>query len=92
MDILGGFQKNCPRLDAMRRESYTAKEYEEFYNSIESQQVRAFMEDQLSHDHGLFDCLMTTVCTDRPLPADVGEYDDYKSNWFSRIETYVSAQ
>jgi hypothetical protein len=89
-DILGGFQNHCPRLDAIKRESQTTKEYQAFYNSIESQQVRAFMEEQLSHDHGLFDCLMTTICTDRPLPDDIGDYDEYKSTWFNRIESYVS--
>ncbi|KAL3937473.1 MAG: hypothetical protein SGBAC_007430 [Bacillariaceae sp.] len=75
MDILGGFQKNCPKLDGLKRESFSAKEYKQFYNSIESQQVRGFMADQLSHDHGLFDCMMTTICTDRILPEQFGDYE-----------------
>lgn len=88
MDILGGFQKNCPKLDAIRQDSYKSKEFLEFYNSAESQMIRRFMEDQLSHDHGLFDCLMTTICTDRPLPEQFGDYDTYKSTTFDQIATY----
>ncbi|CAJ1942658.1 unnamed protein product [Cylindrotheca closterium] len=88
MDILGGFQKNCPKLDGLRRESFSAKEYKEFYDSIESQQVRAFMADQLSYGHGLFDCMMTTICTDRKLPEQFGDYEVDKNTWFNRIATY----
>jgi hypothetical protein len=89
MDILGGFHKNCPKLDALKRQSFSATEYQEFYNTIESQQVRNFMESQLSDDNGLFDCLMTTICTDRPLPEQFGDYEEDKSTWFNRILTYV---
>lgn len=88
MDILGGFQKNCPKLDTLKQESYSTKEFQEFYNSAESQQVRAFMTDQLSHEQGLFDCMMTTICTDRPLPEQLGDYEVDNSTWFNRISTY----
>jgi hypothetical protein len=88
-DILGGFQEHCPKLDAIQASVETSKEYLKFYNSEESQQVRDFMESQLVHDPGLFDCLMTTVCTDRPLPDNFGVYNPHPSSWFSRIEAYV---
>jgi len=88
MDILEGFQKNCPKLEALKRESFSATEYKDFYDSIESQQVRGFMADQLSHDHGLFDCMMTTICTDRKLPEQFGDYEADNSTWFNRISTY----
>jgi hypothetical protein len=88
-DILGGFQEHCPKLDAIQAASETSKDYLEFYNSEESQQVRDFMESQLVHDPGLFDCLMTTVCTDRPLPDSFGVYNPNPSSWFNRIAAYV---
>jgi hypothetical protein len=89
-DILGGFQEVCPKLDAIQSESETSAEYLKFYNSEESQQVREFMEAQLSHDQGLLDCLMTTVCTDRPLPERFGIYNPSPNSWFNRIAAYVS--
>lgn len=91
MDILGGFQKNCPKLDKLKRESFSAAEYQEFYNSVESEQVRQFMESQVSQGAGLFDCLMTTICTDRTIPEEFGDYEEDKSTWFNRISTYVRA-
>ena len=88
-DILGGFQEHCPRLDAIRQAAESSKEYVKFYNTQESQEVRDFMNSQLVHDHGLFDCLMTTVCTDRPLPVRFGIYNPSPKSWFNRIAAYV---
>jgi hypothetical protein len=89
-DILGGFQSQCPKLEALKRTSEESHVYQQFANSQESKEVCAFMESQLTHDPGLLDCLMTTVCTDRPLPERFGIYNPHPNSWFNRIAAYVS--
>lgn len=90
-DILGGFQEHCDKLDAIQNAAETSQEYLDFIKEEESQQVRDFMKSQLAHDPGLFDCLMSTVCTDRPLPDRFGVYNPHPKSWFNRISAYVRA-
>ena len=89
-DVMGGHAGTCPRLQELQREAESSHEYHVFSNSLESQEVQTFMKSQLaSSDPGLFDCLMTTVCTDRPLPDALHVMTPNPHSWFHRIGTYV---
>ena len=94
-DVMGGISYDCPRLESLKHHSETSKEYWEFYYNEESKQVRTFMEQHLGSagggdEGGIVDCLMTSVCTDRPLPDDLAIYNPHPNSWFERIGSYVS--
>jgi hypothetical protein len=87
-DIIQGYAEGCPRMDRLQSEAEASSDFEAFYNSGESKEVREFMGKHLTHDTELFDCLMTTVCTDRPLPDRFGIYNPHPESWFNRIAAY----
>ena len=94
-DVVGGIAYECPRLESIKRRAETSKEYWEFYYDEESKAVRDFMINHLSSagggdEDGIVDCLMTSVCTDRPLPDDLAIYNPHPNSWFERIGNYVS--
>jgi hypothetical protein len=89
-DILGGNEAQCPRLKEIRTQN--SPQFRQFYNSRASQSVRGYMDKHLSTDKGLLDCLMTTVCTDRPLPESISASDPLPNSWLNRISTYVSGK
>jgi hypothetical protein len=102
-EIMSGIKKhyNCPKLDALKEKALSSKAYSAFYNDPESQQVRNFLQQEImpqtgpmgsDEDDGSFDCLMTALCTDRPLPHGIDIENDTPGSqrWIRRIGTYVS--
>ena len=89
-DILGGFREGCEALARLQAASDISWEYQDFVASKEAKEVVEFLESSLSNEPGLLDCLMTTVCTDRPLPDQIGIYDPHPNSWFNRISSYFA--
>lgn len=75
-DVLASNEAICPRLTELRDQFETSKEFRSFNLSSEAQHLRRFMKQKLGStmDHEAIDCLMTTICTDRPLPAAIDDY------------------
>lgn len=91
MDIVGDSERHCPRLQALRAQAESSEGYKKYYEEQESKTIRAFMKDKLhSQDDSVYDCLVTSVCTDRPLPDAVQAFNPHPNSWFSRIGVYVS--
>jgi hypothetical protein len=91
LDIVGDQASHCPRLQELRAKAESSQGYQEYYKEQESQTIRAFMEDKLhSQDDSVYDCLVTSVCTDRALPDPVQAFNPHPNSWFSRIGVYVS--
>ncbi len=89
-DILGGFREHCDALSQLQAASDSSYDYQRYIESQEVKQVQEFLENHLRHESSLLDCLMTTVCTDRPLPDRFGIYDPHPKSWFNRISTYYT--
>jgi len=87
-DILGGFREGCHALTKLQAASDTSWEYQDFMKLSETQEVLEFIETYLQNEPSLFDCLMSTICTDRPLPAEVGVFHPRRNNWYNRISDY----
>jgi hypothetical protein len=77
-DYLGGLsQAQCPRLTELQEEAMKSPEYQFLYHDSEDAlQLNAFMKNELGQDfiYNAFDCLMTTMCNDRPLPPILNDY------------------
>jgi Histidine phosphatase superfamily (branch 2) len=76
-DILDPNERICPRLVEITARNKASKGYQTLV--ADHEQVRAFIRDVLmpSNDGAemdTIDCLMTTMCTDRPLPVAVNDY------------------
>jgi hypothetical protein len=89
-DILGGFREHCEALTQLQAASDQSWEYQQFADSAEVQAVQGFLGRHLHDEGSLLDCLMTTVCTDRPLPDRFGIYNPHPNSWFNRISTYYA--
>lgn len=89
-DILGGFREGCEALTRLQAASDISWEYQEFLASQEAKEVSEFLDRHLTNEPGLLDCLMSTVCTDRPLPDRIGIYNPHPNSWFNRIATYFA--
>eukprot|EP00978_Attheya_sp_CCMP212_P047769 scaffold428056_cov142-Attheya_sp.AAC.1 len=77
-DYVGGLtQAQCPRLTELQEEAMNSPEYQFLYHESEDAlQLDAFMKNELGQNfiYNAFDCLMTTMCNDRPLPPIVNDY------------------
>jgi hypothetical protein len=89
-DVLDANAKDCPRLNIIKENALSSPEYQAFNNSQNSQEVRKYMQLKLGmgEDSSPLDCLMCTVCTDRPLPDSVDDYDGTRTNWFTKLTEY----
>ena len=99
-DIVDPNEKICPRLGEIAKANRNSAEYQAFLS--EHQSLRDFQRDvlkppQANRDMHAIDCLMTTMCTDRPLPDAVNDYrsdisdewdDQYGPNRFQRLYEY----
>jgi hypothetical protein len=89
-DIVGVNENVCPRLTEMREDFEKSSIFKRYNTSNEAQEIYNFIENKLklTGPMEVVDCLMTTVCTDRPLhPAfDYGG----RSNMFDRLAAFVS--
>jgi len=69
----------CPRVQDLWLDAYASDEYVQWLeSSTEVKAVKAFAKEQLGLDaipDSFMDCLMTTICTDRPLPDILNNYD-----------------
>ena len=77
-DIVDPNEAICPRLTELQERYRASREYRAFNESQEVQTLRHFQTHVLGTaggdlDAGI-DCLMTTICTDRPLPEAIDDY------------------
>jgi Histidine phosphatase superfamily (branch 2) len=78
-DIVAPNDAVCPQLAVIQKEIANSHEFALFNHSKESEELRAFTLAALHQpldSMDVVDCLMTTMCTDRPLPTVL---DDYSS-------------
>lgn len=92
-DIVDANEGDCPKLSAIKEEALNSEDYQEFYNSESSQEIRDYMRSTLGmgDESEILDCLMCTVCTDRPLPVAVDDYPgetSSKDDWFTKLTEY----
>jgi hypothetical protein len=100
VDILSGDEEHCPRLQELQQQAQDSKEYKDYENSEQVQLLRNFMEQELGQvmEDEAIDCIMTTICTDRPLPEALDDYgrntskyhDTYGDNLLKRVYESVS--
>lgn len=97
-DIIGPNEDVCPRLAEIRERNEASPGFQALNQSVEAETLRRFQEQALKVQHptsDMLDCLMTTMCTDRLLPAAVNDYnenatstewsDEYGTNIFQRL-------
>jgi len=74
-DILYPNEVLCPRLVEMRERFEKSRDYLLFNESQEVKTLRHFQQAVLGTDQDMsMDCLMNTICTDRPLPDAINDY------------------
>lgn len=74
-DVLDPNEKICPRLQEVRQRFYRSEAFQSYNSSKEATELRAFLLNELGVEHmDSIDCLMTTICTDRPLPDAVNDF------------------
>eukprot|EP00566_Odontella_aurita_P007066 CAMPEP_0113539014 /NCGR_PEP_ID=MMETSP0015_2-20120614/7689_1 /TAXON_ID=2838 /ORGANISM="Odontella" /LENGTH=746 /DNA_ID=CAMNT_0000438659 /DNA_START=127 /DNA_END=2367 /DNA_ORIENTATION=+ /assembly_acc=CAM_ASM_000160 len=75
-DILAPREKICPRLVDLREEAENSAEFAAFNSSDEAEVLGTMMVETMGRDFmdNAVDCLMTTLCTDRPLPDPIDDY------------------
>jgi ubiquitin-like domain-containing CTD phosphatase 1 len=77
-DVVEPYFPKCPRSLQIRAESYEWEERKIFETSDERKMLLKFMTDELGGADmadNVMECIMTTICMDRPLPEAL---DDYK--------------
>jgi len=89
-DIVDANDNDCLRLRSIKAAAQQSPEYQTFYNSQNSKEVRQYMQSQMGmgDDASVIDCFMCTMCTDRPLHKAADDYDGTRQNWFSRMTEY----
>ena len=89
-DVLDANENGCPKLREVKKIAQQSKEYLAFNYSQFSRDVRDYMQTKLGMDEDAspLDCLMCTICTDRPLPPAVDDYNGTTKNWFTRLTEY----
>jgi hypothetical protein len=91
-DVVDANKHDCPKLAFLQQNAMQSPDFQRFDTSHESEEVRRYMWNTMKMGNetrnSILDCLMCTICTDRPLPAAVDEYDGTDDNWFSRLATY----
>ena len=88
-DVLGVNERICPRLTKMKDKVHQSSTFKAFnQSSSEAKTLRKFMSNDLQSPADLnIDCLMTTVCTDRPLPDEFDYEGD--SDMFDRLTNFL---
>jgi hypothetical protein len=91
-DVVDANDRDCPRLDQIQLQATKSPEYQSFHNSQLSQDVRRYTLSNLKigdeTQNSILDCLMCTMCTDRPLLEAVNDFDGTNDNWFTRLAQY----
>ncbi|KAL7504009.1 hypothetical protein ACHAXN_001730 [Cyclotella atomus] len=72
-------KETCPRLADLEAAAYKSEEFRRWNEtSVEVQIIRKFFKSKMGYNvirPSILDCLMTTMCTDRPLPELLDDYD-----------------
>lgn len=99
-DVLDPNESVCPRLTEIRTRNEASPGFQVLNKSAEAILLRSFQREVLKTprndvDMHAIDCLMTTMCTDRKLPAAIDDYSsrinntewsaDYGNNLFQRL-------
>jgi len=93
VDILSPAEDLCARLGDLHNEAQQSRDYKAFVKSKEARTVEKFINDNLGNgvmQKDALDCIMTTICNDRPLPAAINDYRRNKSDMLRRIYENVS--
>jgi hypothetical protein len=90
-DILDPNEHVCPKLKTIREQALQSEDFQTWNNSQEVNDIREFMRVTLGNtdQNGMLDCLMTSICTDRPLPEEVDDYGKQDS-MFETLAEFVS--
>lgn len=95
-DVLSINERICPRLTELRQSFEKSSTYKSFNYSREAKELRKFMSNDLGSpiEINIVDCLMTTVCTDRPLPGafdyeGTSTFDLEENGMFNRMVTFA---
>ena len=91
VDVLRVSKRLCPRAAKLREEANASNEYRGWMDSAEVAAVTGFAGDNLRMGSKYIDCLMTTICIDRKLPASVNDCD-CSVGATSREEVLTSSQ
>lgn len=78
-DIVDPNENVCPRLAEIRERNQASPGFQALNQSAEAVLLRRFQREVLkvpdpNNDMDAVDCLMTTMCTDRPLPDAINDY------------------
>ncbi|CAB9509291.1 Pfam:Acid_phosphat_A [Seminavis robusta] len=87
-DVISIRESTCPRLTEIRENLEKSSIFKRYNNSKEAREIYKFVKKELKikGKMSILECLMTTVCTDRPLP-DVLDYE--KSDMFDRMASFA---
>lgn len=95
-DIIAPHANQCPRLHELSLEAYQSKEYHSHLFSPDIQRALSSVQQEWPQKHmndGL-DCLMTTYCTNRPLPkwleSNQNGYTDDDGSLFTDLANFFA--
>ena len=89
--MLGSNWVDCPRLEDLENVATSSDAYQQFNISAEARELYSIAA-KLGKDfdrEDWIDCLMTTMCTDRPLPDKLNDYSG-KSSVFQRFVDFAT--
>jgi hypothetical protein len=102
-DVMQPYSLSCPRLNEISDESYIWNERKAYDRSDERKTLLKFMRRELGGTDMLnnaMECIMTTICMDRPLPKALDDYGrpqkatkyhrKYGENLLKRVSESVS--
>jgi hypothetical protein len=91
-DILDANIAVCPKLATLQQQALDSPDFQAFNNSQYAKDIRELMVKELggADKNELLDCLMTTICTDRPLPEAINDYGKEESK-FQQLADFVRA-
>jgi hypothetical protein len=78
----------CKRiLERIEQKAQESDEYQSFSQSEESILMEQLIDEELSSSKGFGqDCMMTAICTDRPIPDVIDDYTGENSTSFGNVE------
>eukprot|EP00542_Grammatophora_oceanica_P022142 CAMPEP_0194036752 /NCGR_PEP_ID=MMETSP0009_2-20130614/9116_1 /TAXON_ID=210454 /ORGANISM="Grammatophora oceanica, Strain CCMP 410" /LENGTH=639 /DNA_ID=CAMNT_0038678635 /DNA_START=42 /DNA_END=1961 /DNA_ORIENTATION=- len=77
MDVLDPNHKTCPKLTDIKEHAASSRGFAKLIRSKEAREVRKYVQRNLGKEEledGFLDCMMTTICTDRPLPDSIADF------------------
>jgi ubiquitin-like domain-containing CTD phosphatase 1 len=102
-NVMTPYRSGCTRMNEVHDESYKWDERKTHVNSNERKTLLKFMKDELGGAdmvNNAIECIMTTICMDRPLPEALDDYgrpqnetryhEKYGANLLKRVSESVS--